>query len=89
MGVGSGVMPSCRVCSRDDVEAAGRVPGRLVTRSFALAHCRNCRFSFVIEPCTDYAAIYGEAYYRGRGADPYVDYVFELEHPGRTVRHYE
>lgn len=40
-------------------------------------------------PWTDYAAIYDARYYRGEGADPYVDYYFELEHPGNSVRRYE
>lgn len=79
----------CRVCRGRDLESAGRVNGRIVTRAFELAHCTACRFSFVVDPWTDYAAIYSEAYYRGRGADPYVDYVFEMEHPDRTIRRYE
>jgi SAM-dependent methyltransferase len=56
---------------------------------FQVRHCGTCQFSFVANPCTDYARIYDEAYYRGRGADPLVDYVFELEHPGETIRRYE
>jgi SAM-dependent methyltransferase len=54
-----------------------------------LRHCPTCRFSFVEEPWTDYATIYGEDYYRGRGADPAVDYVNELASPDRTIRRYE
>jgi 2-polyprenyl-3-methyl-5-hydroxy-6-metoxy-1,4-benzoquinol methylase len=60
-----------------------------VERQFELRHCPTCRLSFVANPCTDYARIYDEAYYRGRGADPLVDYVFEMEHPDQTVRRYE
>lgn len=37
----------------------------------------------------DYATIYSADYYSGRGADPLVDYVFELEHPELTIRFYE
>jgi SAM-dependent methyltransferase len=33
--------------------------------------------------------IYDEAYYQGRGSDPLVDYAFEFESPGRTIRQYE
>jgi cyclopropane fatty-acyl-phospholipid synthase-like methyltransferase len=43
----------------------------------------------VESPRTDYEAIYSEAYYRGEGADPLVDYVYEREHPERTIRRYE
>jgi SAM-dependent methyltransferase len=38
---------------------------------------------------TDIGAIYSQDYYNGKGADPYVDYVFELEHPEQTIRRYE
>lgn len=41
------------------------------------------------EPWLDFAEIYDERYYAGQGADPLVDYHFELEHPERTIRHYE
>jgi SAM-dependent methyltransferase len=37
----------------------------------------------------DYADIYTEAYYRGAGVDPLLDYVYELENPEKTVRRYE
>jgi SAM-dependent methyltransferase len=43
----------------------------------------------VSNPCTDYALLYSEQYYRGKGADDLVDYVFELEHPDDTIRKYE
>jgi SAM-dependent methyltransferase len=70
-------------------EPAGSKQGAFQKREFFLRHCPACRFSFVADPWTDYAAIYSEAYYSGRGADPLVDYVFELEHPDETIRQYE
>src|SRR5262245_964317 len=72
---------TCPVCTGTRLEAIGTVAGRTAGRDFHLAHCLDCRFSWVTDPWTDYANIYSEAYYHGRGADPYVDYVFELEHP--------
>jgi SAM-dependent methyltransferase len=42
-----------------------------------------------VEPWTDYAQIYDETYYEGRGSDPSVDYAYEFEHPERTIRLYE
>lgn len=79
---------SCRICGQP-TQAAGRKFGKIANRWFELRHCPACRFSFVIEPWTDNAAIYSEDYYRGRGADPSVDYEFELEHPAETVRIHE
>lgn len=63
--------------------------GRFERRSFRLQQCRDCRFAWVANPWTDFASIYSEAYYGGRGADPSVDYLFELEHIDRSIRVYE
>jgi SAM-dependent methyltransferase len=41
-----------------------------------------------VNPRLDFDVLYGEAYYRGRGADTSVDYERELRDP-RTVRVYE
>jgi len=78
----------CRVCGRA-TDSAGERLGTFAGRTFHFRHCPSCRFSFVADPWTDYAAIYDDRYYRGEGADPYVDYYFELEHPEATVRRYE
>lgn len=79
----------CRICGALDVVTAGTVTGRFKRRAFTLLQCRHCRFAWVADPWTDFAEIYSEAYYHGRGADPAVDYVYELEHPEDTVRAYE
>jgi SAM-dependent methyltransferase len=57
-------------------------------RTFELARCSTCRFSFVVDPPTDLEGLYDKEYYRGTGADPSVDYERELDDP-RTVRVYE
>ena len=54
-------------------------------QDFLLGRCPSCRCARVLNPRTDYAAIYDEAYYRGDGADPKVDYVSELSDE-RTLR---
>jgi SAM-dependent methyltransferase len=69
--------------------AAGTVEGRIERRTFHLGRCPQCGFAFVADPVEDPAAIYSIDYYRGRGADPLVDYFYELDHPERTVRAYE
>jgi len=79
----------CRVCRATATVPAGVVKGRLGGGDFRLAHCTECHFSFVIQPRTDYETLYSAEYYQGQGADPHVDYVFELEHPETTVRRYE
>ncbi len=80
---------ACPVCGGGDTFEAGDKVGAFKPTRFELRHCPDCRFSFVANPWTDYAAIYGEDYYAGRGADPLVDYVGELADPERTVRVYE
>ena len=79
---------SCRACGAA-AEPAGQRFGRFAGRDFTFARCRHCGFGFVVDPLEDLAAIYDEAYYRGQGADPLVDYIGELEAPGRSIRLYE
>jgi SAM-dependent methyltransferase len=64
---------------------AGTARSRTSNRDFALAQCPVCRFGRVLDPRTDYEHIYDEAYYRGEGADPHVDYHAEMDDP-RSVR---
>jgi SAM-dependent methyltransferase len=79
---------SCPICGTPTV-SAGEKWGKFARRLFQFRQCPACYFSFVADPWTDYAAIYDGRYYRGEGADPYVDYYFELEHPEDSVRRYE
>jgi len=80
---------TCRVCGSTALKPAGTVVGRFTPRNFSLQQCHECWFACIADPWTDFSTIYSEAYYNGRGADPLVDYVFELEHPDETVRVYE
>lgn len=79
---------ACRICG-SGTKDAGQKTGTYSGRSFHFRQCLTCHHSFVADPWLDYAAIYDERYYRGQGADPYVDYYFELEHPEQTVRCHE
>jgi hypothetical protein len=83
-----GEMPRCKICGEPS-EKLGSKTGKLRPEPFHLFRCVMCRYAFVGNPWTDYAAIYSDAYYEGRGADPLVDYAFELEHPESTIRFYE
>lgn len=78
----------CPICSNPAV-FIGKRSGKLDSREYAYFHCDSCRFSFIGNPRADYEAIYSDEYYEGRGADPSVDYIYELEKPDRTIRNYE
>ena len=79
----------CKICTSEAV-FVGTKAGRLKTTTlFAIFRCPRCGFAFVSNPWLEYDRIYSEAYYSGRGADPSVDYIFELESPDQSVRTYE
>lgn len=78
----------CRICG-STVATLGVVFGKYSGRDYQLDRCAGCGYAFIADPWLDYAAIYDERYYAGRGADPMVDYEFELNHPRRTIRCYE
>jgi SAM-dependent methyltransferase len=80
--------PRCRICGAPTLRL-GTVHGKYSGRDFELRRCARCRYSFVSDPWTEFARIYDDRYYAGRGADPLVDYSFELASPQRTVRQYE
>jgi len=67
----------------------GQVRGRVAGREFTVVRCAACGFGAIADPWTDFARIYDDAYYAGQGADPLVDYAFELAHPARTIRRWE
>jgi len=81
-------MTPCKLCE-SPTTPIGTKRGLISNRDFHFVRCLRCQFAFVADPWTDYATIYSEDYYRGRGADPYVDFVFESEHPDTTIRRYE
>lgn len=57
-------------------------------RAYHLRRCAECGFACVADPDT-LADPYDDAYYRGKGADPLVDYLFDTDHPERTIRQLE
>jgi SAM-dependent methyltransferase len=80
--------PRCRICDAEPTPA-GVVHGSYSGRDYHLSRCARCGFAFIADPWLDFAAIYDDRYYAGEGADPLVDYGFELDHPQRTIRRYE
>ena len=80
--------PVCQICGGRMIYFMEK-SGSFIHDSFRFFRCLNCNFVSVVNPITDYNKIYDDAYYEGRGADPLVDYAFELDHPDRTLRIYE
>ena len=81
-------MVPCRVCGAA-TRRVGPVSGKYSARDYELRRCDVCGFAFIADPWTDFERIYDDRYYDGRGADPLVDYRFELTEPDRTIRQYE
>jgi SAM-dependent methyltransferase len=67
--------PVCRCCGSTHVVLRGRKRGGFLPREFEFHACRDCELLFV-EPFSGFE-IYNDAYYRGAGPDPYVDYESE------------
>jgi SAM-dependent methyltransferase len=82
------MIPSCRICG-GAARVIAPVHGRYSDRTFTLAQCPACGYAFIADPWLEFDQIYDERYYAGQGADPLVDYQYELEHPSRTIRMYE
>jgi SAM-dependent methyltransferase len=81
-------MPGCKVCGQETVPF-GEKRGNTVACIFRFCRCPACGFIFIVNPCLDFKLLCNADYYAGNGADPYVDYHFELEHPEETIRRYE
>jgi SAM-dependent methyltransferase len=76
---------TCAICGslgRD----IGLVGSQISDRQFGMAHCDDCGFSWVVDPRTDFATIYSEDYYSGKGADGAVNYLFDASQPTRTAQ---
>jgi SAM-dependent methyltransferase len=71
----------CRCCGSDRVTLRGRKRGTFIPREFEFNACADCGF-LAVEPFSGFE-IYNDAYYRGAGPDPYVDYEAEY-HEWRT-----
>jgi SAM-dependent methyltransferase len=80
---------ACPICGNLEFDYLGAVHGTVVERQYELCRCRTCRFVFVLNPSLEFDHIYSEDYYNGRGADPKLNYVGEVQHPMRSVRRYE
>jgi SAM-dependent methyltransferase len=83
-GGATGAGLACRCCGSARVALRGTRHSRFLKRDFQFWHCAACHYLFV-EPFSGYA-IYDDAYYRGLGPDPYVDYESEYRDYRSTDR---
>lgn len=85
---GDHVSPAeCRLCGSRELRLRGSKRGRILDRQFFFYECGKCSFLFVspaLGPET-----YNDAYYRGAGADPMVNYEAEYRDYTKTARVYE
>lgn len=77
----------CRCCGSTRVVLRGRKRGEFLKREYEFHACLDCEFLFV-EPFSGFE-IYNDAYYRGAGPDPYVDYETEYRDWRRSDRRLE
>ena len=78
----------CSICQSRTL-TAGAKKSSWSGQIFHLRRCPSCGFAFVANPRRDYESLYDDDYYRGRGADPLVNYIDEVEHRESTIRKYE
>ena len=76
--------PVCRCCGSSRIALRGRKRGEFIRSEFSFYACEDCELLFV-EPFSGFA-IYNDAYYRGQGPDPYVDYETEYRDWRRSDR---
>lgn len=80
---------NCKLCGSNAVficEKSGKI---VPDHSYELYHCPECDFYFIKDPILDYEKIYNLDYYRGKGADPLVDYIYENQNPNKSIRIFE
>ena len=76
--------PVCRACGSANLVLRGKKSGEFIRTEFSFHLCRACELLFV-EPFSGFE-IYNDAYYRGAGPDPFVDYETEYRDYRRTDR---
>ena len=74
----------CRCCGSSRVRLRGRKHGEFIRRQFEFHVCDDCGF-MMVEPFSGFE-IYNDAYYRGAGPDPFVDYEAEYNDWRRSDR---
>ena len=78
---------TCPICSSNTVDLA-TIRSKFSQIDFSFRRCEACGLVFVANPNEGFASLYDAAYYRGDGADSFVNYLEEMGNPG-TIREYE
>jgi 2-polyprenyl-3-methyl-5-hydroxy-6-metoxy-1,4-benzoquinol methylase len=66
-------------------ESVGSRYSKFSKRNFHYGVCRSCDLGLVLDPRTDYDALYSPEYYSGNGADPLVEYSLLSEDRARRL----
>ena len=77
----------CPACGSARISLHGTKSGEFLRREFEFHRCADCGF-LSVHPFSGWE-IYNDAYYRGAGPDPYVDYAAEYENWQHTDRVHE
>jgi SAM-dependent methyltransferase len=78
---------ACPICASHTIDI-GSIRSTFSQIDFHFRRCEQCGLAFIANPRLDFETIYDEGYYGGRGADPLVNYIAEMENP-RSIRRYE
>ena len=78
---------ACPICA-SNTDDLTTIRSDFTAIDFSFRRCDNCGLVFVANPNEDFASLYDAAYYRGDGADSFVNYLEEMGNP-RTIRAYE
>ena len=78
---------ACPICGSDTGDLA-TIRSDFSRAQYSFLRCEACGLVFVANPRVDFGALYDAAYYRGEGADSFVNYLEEMGNPG-TIRVYE
>jgi SAM-dependent methyltransferase len=81
------VAHACPICSSNTADLA-TIHSDFSQIDFFFKRCDACGLVFVANPNEDFASLYDAAYYRGDGADSFVNYLEEMANDD-TIRVYE
>lgn len=79
----------CKICENTCDFICSKSKRGVPEQRYYLYHCSQCDFYFVSNPNQNFDKIYDKKYYCGDGADPLIDYTYEMENSDKTIRFFE